>query len=178
MKRLFSFSISILIILIVLFIAGGCRRDRQVRGNDGRITVTSLTFPSYDFVRAIAGDKVNLNLLASPGLESHSFEPSPRDIISIRDSDLFIYPGGEGEGWLHRIFEAAGITAGSGPKILRMLDMVDGLEEEFVEGMEVSHSHDHHHDHDHHDYHDDDDYDHDDHEDHDHDYDDDHDEPE
>ena len=133
MKRLFSFSILILILSLALFSLVGCQRARQGR-NDERITITSLTFPSYDFVRAIAGDMVNLNLLASPGLESHSFEPSPRDIITIRDSDLFIYPGGEGEGWLHRIFEAAGITEDHGPRILRMLDMVEGLEEEFVEG--------------------------------------------
>ena len=160
-KRLLSFYILISLVLLTVLAATGCQRFRQGR-NDGRITVTSLTFPSYDFVRAIAGDRVSLTLLTSPGMESHSFEPSPRDIINIRDSDLFIYPGGEGADWLHRIFEAAGIANGTsnrssedhGPKVLRMLEMVEGLEEEFVEGMEVYHGYDHdqhhHHDHEHH----------------------------
>ena len=169
MKRLLLF----LICILILMLAGTCQRTGSTR-EDGRITVTSLTFPSYDFVRAIAGDRVNLILLASPGMESDSFEPSPRDIISIRDSDLFIYPGGEGTDWLHRILASAGITEGSGPRILQLLDMVEGLEEEFVEGMEVFHGHDHDDDDDHddhHDHHHDDDDD-DDHDDHDHHHDD------
>ena len=155
MKRLCLFFILILTISSLLFATGA---RQQARPGDGRINVTSLTFPSYDFVRAIAGDRVNLSLLTSPGMESHSFEPSPRDIIAIRNSDLFIYPGGQGSLWMDRVLESAGIVgshniAGSGPRILRLIDIVEALEEEFVEGMEVYHGyelqreHDHHHDH-------------------------------
>ena len=78
MRRLFSIFILFFLISPVLFSLGG--RDGSGR-DDGRLNVVSLTFPSYDFVRAIAGDRVNLSLLTSPGMESHSFEPSPRDII-------------------------------------------------------------------------------------------------
>ena len=155
MKRIFFIIIMILLIWSGLYAAGG--QAGQVR-EDGRITVTSLTFPSYDFIRAIAAGRVNLNLLTSPGMESHSFEPSPRDIITIRNSDIFIYPGGQGSLWMDRVLETAGITNSSintGPRILRLIDMVDALAEEFVEGMEVYHGDDddhgddehHHHDH-------------------------------
>ena len=154
MKRLFSIFILTLLISPVLFSMGG--GDRSGR-NDERLNIVSLTFPSYDFVRVIAGDRVNLSLLTSPGMESHSFEPSPRDIISIRNSNLFIYPGGHGSAWMDRVLETT-LTNDNRPRILGLIDMVDGLEEEFVEGMEVYHGHDDddddHDDHDHHDHHD------------------------
>ena len=136
-------------VLISLIITAGCRRAEPVRV-EGMITVSSLTFPSFDFARAIAGDRVNLNLLTSPGMESHSFEPGPRDIITIRESDIFIYPGGHGSAWMDRILDAADITGGR-PRIMKLIDMAEALEEEFVEGMEVYHGHDHdsHDDHDH-----------------------------
>ena len=151
MRPVFLFLALFLLILPVIFCAGG---RQQAAPSEGSITVSSLTFPSYDFVRAIAGDRVNLNLLTSPGMESHSFEPGPRDIISIRNSDLFIYPGGEGYEWLHRILDSAEVSSGGsgdrGPRVLKLIDMVEALEEEFVEGMEVYHGNDNDHD-DHHD---------------------------
>jgi len=50
--------------------------------------VTTL-FPQYDFARQIAGDKAEITLLLPPGAESHSFEPTPADIINISNADLF-----------------------------------------------------------------------------------------
>ena len=141
MKRMFSFSIWILIFLLIAFAAGGCRRARPAR-EEGKINVTSLTFPSYDFVRAIAGDRVNLVLLTSPGSGSHSFEPSPRDIITIRGSDLYIYPGSENYAWMDRILESVDMPDG-GMKILKLVDMVDAVEEVLIEGMEDDHHHHH-----------------------------------
>lgn len=52
-------------------------------------------FPPYDFVREIAGDCVDLKMLLKPGEESHSYEPTPQDMIAIENSDVFIYVGGE-----------------------------------------------------------------------------------
>ena len=130
MKRLFS--IWGFLVLLALLCTGACSRARPSRA-EGKITVTSVIFPSYDFVRAIAEDRVNLVMLLPPGSESHSYEPSPRDIITIKESDLFIYPGGENAKWVDRIltsFETEGM------KIIKLLDLVDTVQEELVEGME------------------------------------------
>ena len=157
----------IIFFLLSLILIAGCLPQDIARDED-KITVTALIFPAYDFVRTIAGDRVNLILLTSPGMESHSFEPSPRDLINIRNSDLFIYTGGENSSWMDRVLESLELAEGS-TRILAMLDMVEALEEEFVEGMEVSYAHvddhdEHDHDeHDHHHHHDDHD-----HQDHDH----------
>jgi zinc transport system substrate-binding protein len=102
-------------IFLILFVLCGCRQTKPAGQSaaqaEGKINVSSVIFPFYDFVRAIAGDKVhdrvNLVMLLPPGTESHSYEPSPRDIITISKSDLFIYSGGENSRWIDRILESA-----------------------------------------------------------------------
>ena len=134
MKRLFKFAAVILVIWLALLGSGGCQRQKPSR-TEGKINVTSVIFPSYDFVRNIAGDRVNLVMLLPPGSESHSYEPSPRDIITLRESDLFIYPGGQGAKWVDRILGSMDVPAGK-MMILNLMDLVDAVEEELVEGME------------------------------------------
>lgn len=62
-------------------------------------------FPQYDFARQIAGDKAEVTLLLPPGMESHSYEPTPSDIIKINESDLFIYTGKNMEIWSQKIID-------------------------------------------------------------------------
>jgi len=120
---------------VILCGVSGCKpkKNAAIRSADGKINVTVTVFPPYDFVRQIAGDKVNLNLLLPPGAESHSFEPSPRDIITLQNSDIFIYIGGESDDWVNRILES---IKTDNMKILAMLETVEAVEEEIVEGME------------------------------------------
>ena len=136
-----------LIVLLALLSVQGCReakfsgtganhaKSANSAGTEGKPKVTSLIFPSYDFVRAVAGDRVSLVMLLPPGAESHSYEPSPRDIVTIRESDLFIYPGGESTKWVDRIIASMEIPEGK-IKILKLVDLVDTVEEEITEGME------------------------------------------
>ncbi|MDR0409359.1 MAG: metal ABC transporter substrate-binding protein [Spirochaetaceae bacterium] len=107
--------------------------NKEARRSNGKITVTTTIFPLYDFTRAIAGDKINLGMLLPPGAESHSFEPSPRDIISVQNSDVFIYIGGESEAWVDRILDSMDTSK---TKIIKLMDDVDIVEEEIVEGMQ------------------------------------------
>jgi zinc transport system substrate-binding protein len=131
MKRVFL----LLITFVALTGIIACKQNKNavIRNLDGKINVTTTNFPPYDFVRQIAGDKVNLTMLLPPGAESHSFEPSPRDIITIQNSDIFIYAGGESDSWIDRILESMNTT---NMEILAMIDMVEAVEEEIVEGME------------------------------------------
>ena len=127
----------VILILMTLALFGitACNKNKSAvtRNAGGRIDVTVTNFPPYDFVRQIAGDTVNLTMLLPPGSESHSFEPSPRDIITIQNSDIFIYTGGESDDWIERILESMNTD---NMKILAMIDTVDAVEEEIVEGME------------------------------------------
>lgn len=73
----------------------------------GKITVVSTVFPSYDFVREIAKDRVNNILLLAPGKDSHSYDPSARDIINIENCELFIHTGGISDMWVDTILSSA-----------------------------------------------------------------------
>jgi zinc transport system substrate-binding protein len=116
----------------LLFIALFVALLSAVNG-DNKITVTTTIFPPYDFVRQIAKDRVNLFMLLPPEAESHSFEPTPRDIKTIQNSQIFIHAGGVGDAWVERLFSS---TDTSKIKFLTLLDTVDAVEEEIVEGME------------------------------------------
>lgn len=99
------------------------------------LAVVTTIFPQYDFVRAIAGNTgaVNLTMLLKPGAETHSYEPTPQDIISIRNADLFIYVGGESDAWVEDILSS---MTDSAVKTLKLMDMVPTVAEETVEGMQ------------------------------------------
>lgn len=108
--------------------------------SDERLSVTTTLFPYYDFVRQIAGDRVKLRLIIPSGMDSHSFEPTPADIIAIQNSDLFLYNGGEMEQWADVILDSVGHP---GLRAEAMMDYVESVEEELVEGMEDAGEHGH-----------------------------------
>lgn len=103
-----------------------------------KIDVVTTIYPQYDFVRAVVGDSgaVSLTMLLRPGAEMHSFEPTPQDIIAIRNADLFIYVGGDSDEWVEDILQS---MPDSQVKVLRLMDMVPTVAEEIVEGMEHEH---------------------------------------
>ena len=124
-------------------VSGQQGSDQQSGENgrsEARISVVTTIFPPYDFVREIAGDRVELKMLLKPGEESHSYEPTPQDIIAIQESDVFIYTGGENDVWVEDILSS---MPEGGRLTLRMIDCVDTVEEEHVEGMKESPGHDH-----------------------------------
>ena len=95
---------------------------------EGRLEVVAANFPCYDFARQVVGDRGDVSLLIKPGVEVHAYEPTPADIISIGEADLFVYIGGEGDAWADNIL--SGFDGGKGPAALRMMDAVTPLEEE------------------------------------------------
>ena len=112
---------------------------------DGKTQVVCTLFPYYDFARQIGGDDVDVTLVVPAGRETHSFEPTPMDVIRISQADVFIYNGGESEQWVTDILDAAGENI---PCVLSMMDAAELHEEELVEGMQSGTSAHDHHDHD------------------------------
>ncbi len=164
-------------LIAAMFLFGSlteCASVRDTHGNvgtpgDGKLKVVTTLFPYYDFARQIAGDVVDLSMVIPAGQDSHSFEPTPADIRLIQNADLLICNGGTMEQWVTQVL---GSLDAPDLKVITMMDYVDVVQEEIVEGMEDS-GDDHGHDHAHHDEEDGDhaDHDHDteDHADHDHD---------
>lgn len=111
--------------------------------NDGKLKVVTTLFPYYDFTRQIAGDAVDLSMVIPAGQDSHSFEPTPADIRLIQNADLLICNGGAMEQWVSQV--VASLDSES-LKVITMMDYVDTVEEEIVEGMEDA-GEEHHHSH-------------------------------
>lgn len=141
MKRIVLF----ICVLLSLSTSVMARGRRVIDSANGKINVVATIFPPYDFVREIAADKVNLTMLLPPGAESHSFEPTPQDIIRVQNADIFIYIGGESDAWVDRILDSLDTR---NMKIVRLMDAVEIVEEEIVEGMQdEEEGHDHGHSH-------------------------------
>lgn len=94
--------------LLAVLLLGGCAVPAGAPEADGRVKVVATLFPQYDFARQIAGEHADVTLLLPPGVESHSYEPTPADIIRINDADLFLYTGEYMEPWAEKIL--AGVT--------------------------------------------------------------------
>ncbi len=139
------------ITLLLSILLTGCNTGAKTEDDPNKINVVATIFPQYDYVRQIAGENVDLKLLLPPGAESHSYEPTPRDIIDIQNSDIFIYVGGESDAWIEDILSSMDT---SNMQMIALMDCVDAVEEELVEGMQAheheedGHAHDDEHVHD------------------------------
>lgn len=98
MKKLLI-SLTILIIIVIGIITIFNKQNQKTFNDNGKLNIVTSIYPIYDFAKQIAGDKANVTMLLSPGVEVHDFEPTPQDIIYIQKSNLFLYTGKELEPW-------------------------------------------------------------------------------
>lgn len=132
---------TIVAVLLFTLTFAGCTATENT--DNGKINIVSTIFPQYDFAREITGDKANLKMLIQPGGESHSYEPTPQDIISIQEADVFLYIGGENDAWVEDILNSVDTT---NIEIVKLIDCVelaclDNEEEHNHSHEEEEHSH-------------------------------------
>jgi zinc transport system substrate-binding protein len=109
-----------LTLLIVVMLLPACRQKEPMSGREKLQVVTTL-FPLYDFVRVVGGDKVDVSLLLPPGVEPHSFEARPEDMIRINRAGLFIYTNPYMEPWV------AGLLKGVDRQRVTVVDASAGI---------------------------------------------------
>lgn len=128
--------------VFLLFALTGCRREpvENSQEESGKLKVITTLFPYYDFTRQIAGDHIDLELIIPAGMDSHSFEPTPTDIRKIEKADILIANGGHMEHWVDQV---VGSLNKENLTVIYMMDHVDVVVEEVVEGMEHNHTHSH-----------------------------------
>ncbi|MBQ8576422.1 MAG: zinc ABC transporter substrate-binding protein [Clostridia bacterium] len=154
MKRLKT-KIFALLCAVFLCMGSGCTvlgTEPVYAGADLHIVTT--VFPPYDFARSLTAGNADVCVqqLLQPGTESHTFDPTPADILAVQNCDIFIYTGGESDAWVDTLLSA---VDNDSMHILRMMDCTEVVAEETVEGMTHRHDHDHNetceedHDHDH-----------------------------
>lgn len=126
------------VFFLSVFLSGcSCTVHQTNQHQTSKIKVVASLFPQYDFAKQVAKDKADVSLLLPPGTESHTFDPSPSDILNISDSDIFLYTGKEMEPWSDKIISSAKNDN------LIICNVSDGIE------LKKNNSHnDHSHDHD------------------------------
>lgn len=116
-----------------------------VASDSEKIKVVTTIFPEYDWVKEVLGDEAanaEITMLLDNGVDLHSYQPTADDVIKIASSDLFIYVGGESDGWVE---DALSNSTNPDMQVINLLDVLgDSVKaEEIVEGMEHNHDHDH-----------------------------------
>ena len=75
-------------------------------GAADRLTVVASVFPLYEFSREVAGPDADVALLLPPGVEPHTWEPRPSDIIKVSRAAVFLTIGPSMEPWAADIVRA------------------------------------------------------------------------
>ena len=71
------------LIFALILLLPSCASPRSAFANDGRVKITATLFPHYDFARVIGAERVQVIKLLPSGGESHTFEPSAEDILTV-----------------------------------------------------------------------------------------------
>lgn len=134
-------------LLLVAGILSGCGKAASSsasvpsasQSDDKPLKIVTTIFPEYDWVCEILGDKADnaeLTMLLDNGVDLHSYQPTADDIIKISDCDLFIYVGGESDGWVEDALKEA---TNKEMQVINLLDVLGEQvkEEEVVEGMDT-----------------------------------------
>ena len=125
------FLILVLVLIAAIFVILLIPKAEE---NNGKMNIVVTTFSSYDFVKHIVGDKANVIFLLGPGVDSHSYEPSVKEIKMIKNADMFIYIGGEMEKWTDGVLKTDVI--GDKTKVIKVSESVDTIDEQEVDGAE------------------------------------------
>ena len=133
-----------------LILSAGCTTNPVVPGpgetseGDG-LKIVCTIYPIYDWTENVLGDKAgdaDVKLLMDSGMDMHSFQPTAQDIAEISNADIFIYVGGESDGWVDDALKEA---TNKDMKVINLLEYLGNevKEEELVEGMQEEEEHDH-----------------------------------
>lgn len=140
MKKILALLLALWIPAAVL--SGCAPQDDSAASN--KLNIVTTIFPAYDWVREILGaetDRAEITMLLDSGVDLHSYQPTVDDIVKISDCDLFLYVGGESDGWVDDALKNA---PNKERKVIRLLDVLgdSAKAEETVAGMQEE-EHDH-----------------------------------
>lgn len=141
MKKIISLILSVLLVITVF---AGCGDGNTDNNKDDKLKVVTTVFPCYEFVRNVIGENANteISMLLDNGVDLHSYQPTAKDIIKIKNCDLFVYVGGESDEWVEKIknenknLNCLNLMDALGKDALSLEETVDGMQEEAEEDHE------------------------------------------
>jgi ABC-type Zn uptake system ZnuABC Zn-binding protein ZnuA len=130
MKRLHSF----LAVVLLLGITGCGTNHDSARPSSGKLKAVATFSVLGDLVRNVAGDQVEVITLVRPDGDTHTFEPTPQDGVSLAKADLLFENGAGLEPWLDGLYKSSQSKA-------RRAVVSKGLK--LIEADEEEHKHEH-----------------------------------
>jgi zinc transport system substrate-binding protein len=133
---------SILILMVAILIMGlvACSRNTEEPIQESGLTIYASFYPMEFLASQIAGDKAQVITLVPAGVEPHDWEPKPKTLAGLQESDMLVYNGAGMEAWLEDFLPSlnkAGIktvNTSSGLELLpfdeKNADVHEGEEEE------------------------------------------------
>lgn len=102
------------------------------------LEVAVSVLPQKHFVERIGGERVHVTAMVRPGQSPHTYEPSPRQVATIGDADVYFSMGvGFESSWLPRLRETS-------PE-MRIVDLREGITLRAIEGHDHGGEEDHDH---------------------------------
>ncbi len=115
---------SLFLLITIICTFSGCNSTSE---NDSKLQIVTTIFPYYSFAKEICGENADIKMLLKPGAESHSFDPTAQDIMNIKNSDIFIYTGGESDNWADTILSSIDTNK---TKIIKAIDVIEPIKTE------------------------------------------------
>ena len=139
--------ISLGLILGMLVSFSGCVSNNSEDNNGERLRVGVTINPLKDFAEAIGGDKVDVFSIIPDGSDAHSFDPKPKDLNNLINTDVFVYNGLGMEEWIDSVL---GTIEGKDVKVVEASQGIEAInisEEDYHahddESEEAHDDHDH-----------------------------------
>jgi len=106
MGRRVTTTVRVLLVTVLLLAALGAVGCSQKSSSD-KLTVVATIFPLADFVKNVAGDKVDVITLLRPGDSPHTYEPTSRDMKAVAQATLLVVNGAGLDFWVEKLKSAA-----------------------------------------------------------------------
>ncbi|MFC0179869.1 metal ABC transporter solute-binding protein, Zn/Mn family [Thorsellia kenyensis] len=100
--------------IFTIFIASQQLIAKEPETNKKKLVISTTFTILQDIAQNIVGDKGTVVSITKPGAEIHDYEPTPKDIQKIQNSDLIIYNGMNLEAWFDKFYQDIATT----PKLI------------------------------------------------------------
>lgn len=127
--------------------------EPSVQPSSGKkLKVAATFYPMVEFSKQVSGDHAEVTGLIPTGVEPHDWEPSAKDIIQLKEADVFVY-NGIVEEWVEDALKGAANDKRIVVEATHGMELMEGEDEEeheHADEHEDDHAEDHEEGHDHH----------------------------
>lgn len=113
----------------------GCGNQAEPASSSGKLKVVTTFYPMHEFTKQVAGDHADVIALIPTGVEPHDWEPSAKDMASIKEADVFVY-NGIVEGWVENALTSAANDRRVVVEASKDISLMEGEEHDHEHGEE------------------------------------------